>query len=135
MSDVERQTAIALSYEIGDELPKIIATGKGKLAEQILRIAFERGIKVRQDPALASMLSAMDIDSEIPLEAIEAVAEILAYVYRENGKMAALKAHTANAPPAPAYPAWTRPASSGTLASRAMPVYPDRPTKKPDQKD
>lgn len=116
MSDEKpRDTAIALSYEFGDALPKILATGRGKLAEQIVQIAFERGIKVRQDPDLAQMLATLDIDAEIPIDAIEAVAEILAYVYRENGKMAELKKHVATQTP-PAAP--SRPASSATLASR-----------------
>ncbi len=110
------QTAIALSYEIGDELPKIVATGRGKLADEILRIAFERGIRVRRDPNLAQLLVTLDIDTEIPIEAIEAVAEILAYVYRENGKMASLKQHLQDQGPNQATP---RPITQTTLASRA----------------
>ena len=57
------------------------------MAEQILQVAFDRGIKVREDADLAEMLSAIDIDSEIPVEAFAAVAEILTYVYRANGNM------------------------------------------------
>ena len=77
--------AVALEYDSGSEFaPKVIAGGRGKIAEQILQIAFERGIKVREDADLAEMLSAIDIDSEIPIEAFAAVAEILVYVYRAN---------------------------------------------------
>jgi flagellar biosynthesis protein len=65
--------------------PRVVAKGHGKLAEQILAIAFERGIKVRSDADLAEILAAVDVDSEIPLEALAAVSEILSYVYRCNG--------------------------------------------------
>ena len=65
--------------------PKVIAAGRGSVAEQILALAFANGIKVREDADLAELLSAIDIDSEIPLEAFTAVAEILSYVYRANG--------------------------------------------------
>lgn len=66
-------------------LPQITAAGRGKIAEQILQLAFDNGIKVRQDSALAEMLAALELDSPVPNEAIVAVAEILSYVYRANG--------------------------------------------------
>ena len=69
----------------GDEAarrPRVIAKGEGALAEQILAIAFDRGIKVRTDADLTEILSAVEVDSEIPLEALAAVAETLSYVYR-----------------------------------------------------
>ncbi|MEE9139575.1 MAG: EscU/YscU/HrcU family type III secretion system export apparatus switch protein [Alphaproteobacteria bacterium] len=72
--------------------PRIVAKGKGAVAEQILEIAFANGVKVREDADLVELLSAIEIDSEIPLEAFAAVAEILAYVYRANGKMQATEA-------------------------------------------
>ena len=58
-----------------------------RLAHQILAIAFAQGIRVREDADLAELLSHVDVDSEIPLEAFAAVAEILAYVYRANGSL------------------------------------------------
>lgn len=80
--------AVALEYDAESEFaPKVVAGGRGTVAEQILQIAFDRGIKVREDADLAEMLSAIDIDSEIPIEAFAAVAEILTYVYRANGNM------------------------------------------------
>jgi flagellar biosynthesis protein len=83
----KRQTAVALqeSAEAG-HAPTITAAGRGKIAEKILQLAFENGIKVREDSALAEMLAAVEIDSPIPSEAFMAVAEILSYVYRANGK-------------------------------------------------
>lgn len=58
------------------------------MAEQILQLAFATGVKVREDADLVEVLSAVDLESEIPLEALAAVAEILAYVYRANGASA-----------------------------------------------
>jgi len=83
----KRQAAVALkAYGVDeDALPKIVASGYGKIAEKILRLAFDNGIKVREDKELAQILAAIEVDSEIPTEAIVAVAEILAYVYKVNG--------------------------------------------------
>jgi flagellar biosynthesis protein len=80
--------AVALEYDPDSEFaPKIVAGGRGAIAEQILQIAFAQGVKVREDSDLAEILSTIDVDSEIPLEAFAAVAEILTYVYRANGNM------------------------------------------------
>ncbi|HCM84025.1 MAG TPA: EscU/YscU/HrcU family type III secretion system export apparatus switch protein [Alphaproteobacteria bacterium] len=80
--------AIALAFDpLRDTTPRVVATGKGALAEQILRLAFDNGIRVRKDETLTEMLGLVEIDHEIPVAAIVAVAEILSYVYRENGKM------------------------------------------------
>jgi flagellar biosynthesis protein len=78
-----REIAVALEHPKGvEDLPRVVASGKGALARQILEIAFARDIKVREDADLAEALAAVDIDSEIPLAAFAAVAEILTYVYR-----------------------------------------------------
>lgn len=83
----KRQVAVALEdSKTGKELPRVAASGRGKIAEQILQLAFENDIKVREDGALAEMLAAIDLDSPIPTEAFMAVAEILAYMYRANGE-------------------------------------------------
>jgi flagellar biosynthesis protein len=84
--------AIALDYKKGGKLnpnagPRVAATGKGAVAEQILQIAFERGIPVREDPDLAQILSTLEVDDVIPTDALAAVAEILSYLYRLNGKV------------------------------------------------
>ena len=68
--------------------PRVTAKGRGAFAEQILEIAFAHGVKVRSDADLAEILSAVELDSEIPLEALAAVAEILSYVYRAQAAMA-----------------------------------------------
>jgi flagellar biosynthesis protein len=84
----KRQVAIALGHEqTGPGAPKIVAKGHGEVAEKILRLAFENDVKVRSDPELAQVLSAVEVDCEIPLEAFAAVAEILSYVYIANRRL------------------------------------------------
>jgi len=81
------QIAVALKYDRKTSpAPKVVASGRGAVAEQILQLAFANDVKVRQDADLAEILSSVDVDAEIPLEAFAAVAEILAYVYRANGE-------------------------------------------------
>jgi len=85
----KRETAVALSYrpDRGDQAPRVVASGKGELARQILDLAFAAGVKVREDADLVEILGAVDVDSPVPLEALMAVAEILTYVYLANGRM------------------------------------------------
>ena len=81
------QTAVAISGGLTeDDIPRITAAGRGKLAEQILQLAFENGINVREDSALAEMLAKIELDSPIPSEAFLAVAEVLSYVYKANNE-------------------------------------------------
>lgn len=83
-----RQVAIALSHDIdGDAAPTVVAKGYGEMAEKILDLAFHNDIKVRTDPDLAQILEVVEVDCEIPMEAFAAVAEILTYVYRANGRL------------------------------------------------
>lgn len=86
-ADDERQVAVALQHDPESAAaPRVVAKGRGALAEQILQIAFDRDVKVRSDADLAQILAAVDLDSEIPLEAFAAVAEILSYVYRAQNR-------------------------------------------------
>jgi len=83
-----RQVAIALSHDIdGDAAPTVVAKGYGDMAEKILDLAFNNDVKVRTDPDLAQILEVVEVDCEIPMEAFAAVAEILTYVYRANGRL------------------------------------------------
>ena len=88
-SKPERQpVAIAIENNATRQgAPKITAKGRGAIAEQILQIAFDRGIKVRSDADLAEILEAVEVDSIVPLEALAAVAEILSYVYRTQSSV------------------------------------------------
>lgn len=72
--------AIALSYEMGEEAPKIVATGKGRIAERIIEKAKEGAVPVYRDDKLAKTLSKLEIGEAIPPELYEVVAEILIFV-------------------------------------------------------
>ena len=81
----KRQKAVALEQQ-GDhhDIPRITATGVGTNAEKILRLAFDNDVKVRKDEELVEILSQFEVDSLIPIEALNVVSEILCNVYREN---------------------------------------------------
>lgn len=89
MADTKKPqtSAVALSYDKDkDPAPRIAAKGRGAIAEQIIKVAGENNVPIREDAALVEILEKLDIDSLIPLEAYTAVAEILNYVYRVNAK-------------------------------------------------
>lgn len=96
-----RATAVALKKYGIDEgaLPKVVAAGYGVWAEKIVELAFQNGVRVREDKDLAQLLAAIEIDSDIPTEALVAVAEILAYVYKANGTDHAGKTKAVEAAP------------------------------------
>ena len=72
--------AIALEYDPSDAAPRVIASGRGKLAERIIEKARESRVPVHQDDKLADTLSRLDIGDMIPPELYEGVAEILVFV-------------------------------------------------------
>lgn len=82
--------AVAVKTDGGTEAPRarVVAKGRGAVAEQIVQLAFANGVKVREDADLAETLHAVDLDCDVPLEAVAAVAEILTYVYRANSILA-----------------------------------------------
>ncbi len=74
---------MALQYQRQhDPAPRIVAKGEGELALKILELAREHGIAIKEDPDLAQLLSAVELETQIPVEAFVAVAEILAFIYR-----------------------------------------------------
>ena len=74
------KTAVALSYEPGDSAPKILATGKGHIAEKIIEEAKKNNVPFYQDNKLAETLSALEIGDAIPPDLYEVVAQILVFV-------------------------------------------------------
>lgn len=75
--------AIALGYDRErDGAPKVIAAGRGHIADRILELAREGGVPVREDPALAEALHRLSLAQEIPEELYGAVAEVLVWAYR-----------------------------------------------------
>ena len=84
------KTAVALSYEKGEEAPKIVAMGKGERAEKLLEIAKDSDVPIHEDAALANTLSKMNIGDFIPQELYGVVAEILVMVDRAEAKKKAM---------------------------------------------
>jgi flagellar biosynthesis protein len=82
----ERTLAVALAYTQGDAAPKVLAKGRGLIAEEIIRRAREHGIYVHQSPELVALLSQVDLDDHIPPQLYVAVAELLAWLYRVEQK-------------------------------------------------
>ncbi|KQL44355.1 EscU/YscU/HrcU family type III secretion system export apparatus switch protein [Brevibacillus choshinensis] len=82
-SDNKRKQAVALKYQAGTmEAPKVVAKGKGYVAENMLKTAKEHQIPVQEDPSLVEVLGKLDLNQQIPPELYQVVAEILAFVYR-----------------------------------------------------
>ena len=77
---VKIRQAVALAYDPGEDAPKVLAAGKGLLAEKIIEKAKEADIPVHRDDKLADTLSRLDIGDMIPPELYEVVAEILVFV-------------------------------------------------------
>ena len=78
----KRKTAVALSYDLEDTAPKIIASGKGYLAEKIMNQAKESDVPIHKDSKLAGTLSKLEIGECIPPQLYDVVAEILVFVDR-----------------------------------------------------
>jgi flagellar biosynthesis protein len=86
--DARRNTPLAVALGRDPDcqgVARVKASGRGFVAEQILAIAFDRGVKVREDANLANVLVALELDSPIPVGVLGTVAEILSYVYRTDG--------------------------------------------------
>ena len=82
-SDISNRLAVALRYVPDEEdAPRIVAKGKGYLAQRIIKIAEENGVHIHRDPKLVKILSDLEVDDLIPLPLYQVVAEILAMVYR-----------------------------------------------------
>ena len=77
--------AIAIVYNENESAaPKVVASGKGIIAEKIIATAREAGIHIQEDANLVELLSKIPIGDEIPTELYQTVAEVLAFVYRMN---------------------------------------------------
>lgn len=77
--------AAALRYD-GQGAPRLTAKGQAELAKQILEIAKTHDIPLHTDPALAAVLSQLELGEEIPVELYVAVAEVMAFAYLVSGK-------------------------------------------------
>jgi len=81
------RTAVALAYREADAAPRVVAKGRGLVAEEIIARAREHGVYVHESPELVSLLLQIDLDQRIPPQLYVAVAELLAWLYRiERGE-------------------------------------------------
>lgn len=82
-----RRIAAALGYDTEtDDAPKLLAKGRGELADRIIALAKQHDIPIREDRDLVAVLSKLDLDQEIPPELYRVVAELLAFVYKANSR-------------------------------------------------
>ena len=92
-NDDARQSAVALSYAQADGAPRVVAKGRGPLAEEIIDRARAAGVFVHESPELVSLLMQVDLDEHIPPTLYVAVAELLAWIYRLEQGLAAGHSH------------------------------------------
>ncbi len=76
--------AVALGYSIGELAPKILAKGKGKIAQHIIDTARASGIFIREDPDLAEVLAQFNLNEHISEDLYEVIAELLVFIYNQN---------------------------------------------------
>ncbi|MDD3268293.1 MAG: EscU/YscU/HrcU family type III secretion system export apparatus switch protein [Syntrophomonadaceae bacterium] len=87
MEEKKLDKAVALRFDREiDEVPVVVAKGKGLIAERIREVALESGVPVREDNELADYLMALDLYEEIPPELYAVIAEVLAFIYRMDKK-------------------------------------------------
>ena len=86
-----RQAAIALAYGQGDGAPKVVAKGRGLIAQAIIERAKQSGVYVHESADLVGLLMQVELDQQIPPKLYLAVAELLAWLYRlEHEKQGAI---------------------------------------------
>ncbi len=78
----ERNAAVALAYAENSPAPKVVAKGRGLIAEAIIEKARASGVYVHNSPELVGLLMQVDLDRHIPPQLYVAVAELLAWIYR-----------------------------------------------------
>ncbi len=81
-----RRLAVALHYD-HPGTPRVVASGKGMIAEKIIETAQASGVHIEENASLAEALSQVELDQEIPETMFVAVAEVIAFVLRASGKM------------------------------------------------
>lgn len=91
-SDPDRR-AFALRYEpaldrSASHAPNVAALGSGWIADRILELARQHGVPVHEDRELVAMLSACDLDDEIPPQLTAAVAQLLVWLHRCDAELA-----------------------------------------------
>ena len=79
--------AVALRYDQDKEnSPRVVATGKGTTAENIIKIAQLHNLPIQEDADLVELLSKVELDQEIPEKLYVAVAEVFRFLYEITRK-------------------------------------------------
>ncbi len=87
MKKVIQEKAVALVYnKKRADAPQVVASGKGSIAQNIIAMAREHGVYIKEDNDLVELLSQVPVGEEIPVELYKAIAEVLAFVYQVNGR-------------------------------------------------
>ena len=89
MNDEELSLAVALAYAHGDTAPRVVAKGRGLIAEEIVARAREHGVYVHESKELVALLTQVDLDAHVPPQLYVVVAELLAWLYQIEQKEAA----------------------------------------------
>lgn len=84
-------SAVALSYSEDDAAPKVVAKGRGMIAEEIIKRANEHGVYIHQSKELVALLMKVDLDDAIPPALYRVVAELLAWLYHIETELSAIK--------------------------------------------
>lgn len=87
-ADIPMQNAIALAYQAGEGSPKVVAKGRGLVADAIIARAREHCVFVHESKELVAMLMQVDLDDHIPPALYRAVAELLAWLYQIEAEIA-----------------------------------------------
>lgn len=80
--DNKYHNAVALKYERDDRAPRVVAKGRGLIAEQIIGVAKDAGVPLHENAELVELLAQVELDAEIPVQLYQAVAEVLAFIYQ-----------------------------------------------------
>lgn len=88
MKPEKREAAVALAYRDGQSAPQVVARGRGVIAENIIKEARAHGVYVHESPELVSLLMQVDLDQHIPPQLYQAVAELLAWLYKLEAEVA-----------------------------------------------
>ncbi len=80
-----QKRAVAVRYDPeSDNAPKVIAKGRGRIAEKIIELAVNHGLYIHNDPDLVEVLSQLDLNQQIPPDLYVVFAELLSFIYSLN---------------------------------------------------
>jgi flagellar biosynthesis protein len=85
-----KRNAVALAYKTGEMAPKVVAKGRGLIADEIISRAKEHGVFVHESKELVTLLMQVELDAKIPPTLYRAVAELLAWLYRVDAGQASI---------------------------------------------